>query len=256
MGYKAEASGTDSTAMGARTEASGIHSTAMGYRAKANHIGCFVWADSDHNDFASIALNEFAIRADGGVRITSTDHRSGQSILRLDIERRWEFRQLDTGSATSLELVSLDTNGVSNKNFLINTTGRVGIGTTTPAYPLDVSGDIQCTALHETSDDRLKTNIETLDNALNKVGRLRGVSFEWNSYAKSEGATAGERQIGVLASEVESVFPELVSTPENGYKSVDYTKLTAVLIEAVKELKAQNEKQQMEITKLKTLLDQ
>ena len=118
--------------------------------------------------------------------------------------------------------------------------GDVGLGTTTPSEKLDIEGDIECTTLHETSDDLLKNNIQTLDKALDNITKLRGVSFEWNEEAESVGATSGEKQIGVLASEVEQVFPELVSSPENGYKSVDYTKLTAVLIEAVKELKSEN----------------
>jgi hypothetical protein len=126
--------------------------------------------------------------------------------------------------------------------------GRVGIGTISHSYKLDVEGDIECTTLHETSDDRLKTNIQTLDNALDKVHRLHGVSFQWNDEAESVGAIAGDKQIGVLASEVESVFPELVSTPENGYKSVDYTKLTAVLIQAIKELQAENQALKQELT--------
>ncbi len=139
----------------------------------------------------------------------------------------------------------------TNPKVTMTTDGDVGIGTTTPSYKLDVEGDIECTALHETSDDRLKTNISTLSNALNKVDQLRGVSFEWNEEAEAIGASTGKKQIGVLASEVEQVFPELVSTPENGYKSVDYTKLTAVLIEAVKELKAHNDKLRAENNTLK-----
>jgi hypothetical protein len=118
--------------------------------------------------------------------------------------------------------------------------GDVGIGIGTPGYKLDVGGDIQCVALHETSDLRFKTNIRTLDNALEKVSMLRGVSFDWNREAGSVGATPGDHQIGLVAQEVERVIPELVSTPDNGYKSVDYTKLTAVLIEAVKELNNEN----------------
>ena len=54
-------------------------------------------------------------------------------------------------------------------------------------------------------------------------------------------ARAGQKEIGVVAQEVESVFPELVASSAEGYKSVDYAKLTAVLIEAVKELKTENE---------------
>ena len=113
--------------------------------------------------------------------------------------------------------------------------GDVGIGIGTPGYKLDVGGHIQCVALHETSDLRFKTNIRTLDHALDKVAQLRGVSFDWNQEAESVGAKPGDHQIGLVAQEVERVIPEVVSTPENGHKSVDYTKLTAVLIEAVKE---------------------
>ena len=76
---------------------------------------------------------------------------------------------------------------------------------------------------------------------MDTVKKIRGVSFEWNDKAKSVGAPAGQKQIGVVAQEVETVFPELVSSSADGYKAVDYTKLTAVLIEAVKELKAENE---------------
>jgi hypothetical protein len=106
---------------------------------------------------------------------------------------------------------------------------------------LDVAGEIECVAVHETSDDRLKTDVRELTDALDAVGLLRGVSFEWNEAAGSAGAVPGRRSIGVLAQDVEQVFPELVSAPEGSHKAVDYSKLTAVLIEAVKELRAENE---------------
>lgn len=118
---------------------------------------------------------------------------------------------------------------------------NVGIGTTSPAYKLDVIGDIQCVALHETSDARLKTNVRQLTGTLEKIDQVHGIAFEWNEAAEAIGATTGQKQIGMMAQEVEAVWPELVSTPENGYKSVDYTKLTAVLIEAIKELRSQNQ---------------
>jgi prefoldin subunit 5 len=96
--------------------------------------------------------------------------------------------------------------------------GRVGIGTirghnVTP------------------SDQRLKQNIHPLDNALTKLQGLRGVNFEWK---KSQDQEAGT-QIGLIAQEVEGVLPELVSTDGDGYKSIAYGQLSAVLIEAVKE---------------------
>ena len=94
----------------------------------------------------------------------------------------------------------------------------------------------------ETSDAKLKTNIVPLANALEKLEQIRGVSFEWNEKSKSKGYAVGQKNIGVIAQEVEAVFPEVVFTSEDdGYKAVDYGRLTSVLIEAVKELKAMNE---------------
>ena len=90
------------------------------------------------------------------------------------------------------------------------------------------------------SDERLKNHVETLDGALDKVSSLRGVTYTWNA-----GSREGKRDLGVIAQEVEAVIPEIVHEKEMAlidgeiYKTVDYEKLTALLIEAVKELKAE-----------------
>jgi hypothetical protein len=96
-----------------------------------------------------------------------------------------------------------------------------------------------------TSDERLKTNVRQVEGALERLERIRGAAFEW---AETEspyafGGTPGESSIGVVAQEVEDVFPEVVSIydPDQEYKAVDYNGLTTILIEAVKELKVQNE---------------
>jgi hypothetical protein len=97
----------------------------------------------------------------------------------------------------------------------------------------------------ESSDARLKTNIRQVEGALDRLEGIRGVTFETaetgSPYALA--GVPGETSIGVVAQEVEEVFPELVSTydPDQEYKAVGYNGLTSVLIEAVKELKAQNE---------------
>ncbi len=93
------------------------------------------------------------------------------------------------------------------------------------------------------SDVRLKVNVQPLENVLDKMGRICGVTFDWNENGKAVvgKAATGKREIGVIAQDVESVFPELVVTGSDGYKRVDYAKMTAVLIEAVKELKAEND---------------
>jgi len=99
---------------------------------------------------------------------------------------------------------------------------------------LSVDGSGNFTALGDitsSSDERLKSDIRTIDNALEKVKQLRGTS-----YVKD-----GKNSIGVIAQEVETVFPEVVLDDADGYKSVAYGNLVGVLIEAVKELSARVE---------------
>jgi hypothetical protein len=98
-----------------------------------------------------------------------------------------------------------------------------------------VAGDV---VAYYSSDERLKDNIKPIENALEKVNAIRGVTFEWNEKSHK---TTGKKDVGVVAQEIEAVLPELVETRTNGYKAVDYQKLTAVLIESVKELTAKVE---------------
>ena len=87
------------------------------------------------------------------------------------------------------------------------------------------------------SDKRLKDNIKTIPKALDKIKALRGVSFDWN-----KGGRKGQRDLGLIAQEVEKVLPELVREKEmpliddKEYLTVDYDKMVAVLVEAIKEL--------------------
>ena len=120
--------------------------------------------------------------------------------------------------------------------------GDVGIGTTTPGgYKLYVVGNAWTTGTWGSSDARLKKNIDPLENTLERVARLNGVNFEWDIDQYPDRGFEKGRQIGLVAQEVEAVIPELVRTDNDGYKSVSYEKLSAVLVEAVKELKAENE---------------
>ena len=89
------------------------------------------------------------------------------------------------------------------------------------------------------SDRRLKTNIVNIPNALEKVSMLNGVTFDWKEFEanKNKEIHANEgHDVGIIAQEVEAIFPEIVDNRENGYKAVKYDRLVAVLIEAVKEL--------------------
>tara|TARA_A100001201_G_scaffold136310_1_gene125218 strand:- start:6735 stop:7124 length:390 start_codon:yes stop_codon:yes gene_type:complete len=101
---------------------------------------------------------------------------------------------------------------------------------TTTRFTFDDAGHFTATGdITSNSDIKLKTNIQSLENSLEKVNQLRGVSYDRIDIEK-------DNCIGVIAQEVEEVYPEFVSEGEDGIKSVDYSKMVAVLIEAVKEL--------------------
>ena len=107
--------------------------------------------------------------------------------------------------------------------------GNVGIGTASPGYTLDVAGSVRATVeVLSTSDARLKTDIRVIENALDKLVNIRGVTF-----LKSG---ADSRSAGVIAQEVQEVLPEVVTEDENGYMSVAYGNMVGLLVEAIKEL--------------------
>lgn len=119
---------------------------------------------------------------------------------------------------------------------------KMGIGTTNLTEALCVIGNIALTGdMVIYTDTKLKTNIAPIDNALETIGALNGVSYDWRQDADSKLRLTNRRQIGLLAHEVEAVLPELVHYDGDGNRMVAYTKLTAVLIEAIKELNAENE---------------
>jgi endosialidase-like protein len=98
------------------------------------------------------------------------------------------------------------------------------------------TGHIECVSLTETSDGRLKMNIAPLMNALDSVLALRGVRYQRKQRTAPMAAYAGDAQeIGFVGQEVEDIFPELAATDANGYKSVNYSRMTVVLVEAIKE---------------------
>jgi hypothetical protein len=132
--------------------------------------------------------------------------------------------------------------------------GESGVHTRTYLVGTIFVNDVQ--QFPPASDARFKTNVTPLTHVLEKLEQLRGVSFEWNeASAPLTGHTPGQRDIGVIAQEVEAVFPELVTTwGDEGYKAVAYEKLTGVLIAAVKELKAEKDTQQQHIVALETRL--
>jgi endosialidase-like protein len=135
--------------------------------------------------------------------------------------------------------------------MVVTNLGNVGIGTTPgPSNKLEVSGQgvfngpVSAQSFNVTSDARFKDHVKPLAGALNKIERLRGVTFDWKRDEFRDHAFAEGPQIGFIAQEVEKILPQVVSKGTDGYLSVDYSRLTPILVEAIKE-------QQKEVRSLK-----
>ena len=162
--------------------------------------------------------------------------------------------RLDSGPNSFLDITPTNAGGrfqtqvstVNNRDLIfLPGTGNVGIGTTTPANTLEVvaGGTTLADAWTVRSSRRFKTNIQPLEGALEKVEQLQGVSYD----RKSD----GRHEIGVIAEDIDHVVPEVVSRDPRTkeVQGVDYARLAALLIEAVKS-------QQAEIQQLKVQIEQ
>jgi len=132
---------------------------------------------------------------------------------------------LDTGAASGIGC-----GGGLGGSYILQVCGSAGVG---------------AAAFYYTSDSSLKKDIVNLDGSLEKVLKLQGVSFSWKE--------DGSKNIGVIAQDVEKIYPELVNTDKKtGLKSVEYGNLVAPLIEAIKEQQKQIDELRVEIDSLKS----
>ena len=136
----------------------------------------------------------------------------------------------------------------SKRTLLIN--GRTSInGDVIVRANLKVKGKAFA-ASFEKSDARLKKDIKPLTHALDSILQLQGKTYRW----KEDTTFANKQDIGLVAQDVEKVFPELVAEDERGYKAIAYSKLTTVLIEAIKEQQGQITALEKENTRLKAIM--
>jgi hypothetical protein len=156
-----------------------------------------------------------------------------QSHVRFSLNGslKWQWRVGGGNGTDRMDLYSW-TAGSDVMSILNN--GNVGIGSTSPAYKLDIAGTIRATGdVIAYSDARVKDNVQTIEAPLDLVTKLRGVTYtRKDSEDKS-------RKVGVIAQEVLPILPEVVQKDTNGNYSVAYGNIVGVLIEAIKELKAE-----------------
>lgn len=133
-----------------------------------------------------------------------------------------------------LSVFSVSNDGLDGRGLSFDTPGNASFG-----QDVTVNGNF-----YTPSDNRLKSHIETLSSVLQKIDQLRGVRFQY----KDQHKYAAGPKIGVIAQELQKIYPEMVTKGKDGFLKVDYTQLTGMLIQAVKE-------QQKEIEQLKTRMD-
>ncbi len=199
---------------------------------------------------------------DGYVRINQTDGAQASLILNgsysTNRASRIDFLFKDSTTSRWSLIKDYTQNGTDRFDFefggarkvtIAGTTGNVGIGTANPSQKLSVSGNICYTgSIGSCSDRRYKTNILSMGNMLTNVMALAPVTYNWKVKEFPDKNFNDKKQLGFIAQDIEKIFPELVLTDNDGYKSVDYVKITPILVKAVQEqqseieaLKKQNE---------------
>ena len=142
------------------------------------------------------------------------------------------------GSSAITVSVAATTANTANTIVARNSSGDFSAGSISCAN-LTATFTVEAADFNSTSDENLKTNIETVQNPLDTLQQLRGVTFDWKITNKPS--------VGVIAQEIEQVLPQLVN--EGEHKSVNYNGLIGVLIEAVKELSAEVEELKSQLNK-------
>ena len=181
-----------------------------------------------------------------GIEETTVDEAIQASNREID-STIYNFNGVLTGERT----MDMNTFGLTfqgdaadeTQNVYISPDGRMAIGrnTVTAAImpgrevKLDVNGDILAIQVHSSSDERFKKNINTVDNAISMVQELRGVTYDFRTEEFADKNFPKYNQLGFIAQEVEAVIPQVVRTDSEGYKAVDYAKITALLTQAIKE---------------------
>ena len=272
-GYLNTASSYYATVSGGRLNtASGDYSFAAGLRAKANHNGTFVWADSQGIDHASTSSNQFLIRAEGGVGINNNSpqaplHVTGGGDAGLSAGGNF-ISGLVSGQNIVIdnnEIISRN-NGAASDLILNFGSGNVGIGRNPAANRLEVAGEASKTTAGNwlaNSDARIKTGVQTVTNALDKLSRVRLVQFRYTDEYRAAHSDVEDREyLNVVAQEFQKVFPENVK--RSGEKlangddilQVDTYPLTIYSAAAVQELNAKLEEKSTRIGALEKELSE
>ncbi|KYG64794.1 hypothetical protein AZI86_11355 [Bdellovibrio bacteriovorus] len=190
----------------------------------------------------STGVTRFMINPSGNVGIGTASplsklHVTGGSIT-LDTGQGIQIGNWSAFAASSNtafvrgDNIAFQSSAANSTYMYMNSAGNIGVGTISPGYKLDVIGNMRAYGITDSSDVRLKRDIQPLTNDLDKILNLQGVSYFW----KDNETHGSRKQIGVIAQDIEKEYPELVETDKEGMKSVNYSHFIAPLIESIKTL--------------------
>jgi hypothetical protein len=202
--------------------------------------------NSNINSFSSSALTRLSaleVETSNLESFTSSINTTIKSKLDADgvisssaqLTTTFDARYLNTGgdsvvSGSSQITLSSTTGGGTSDNVRFGSLG-IGMAASGTSGRIDAANDV---VAFSTSDIRLKENITPIPNAIEKIRKISGNTYDWKAELKDVHGYEGN-DVGVIAQEVEEVLPQLVQDRDNGYKAVKYDKLVALLIEGIKE---------------------
>ena len=259
LGFETSATGEHSFAMGKRNIAAGRNAVALGHLTEAlGDNGCIAIgnqavASGNNGSFSGGYITEapgsYGSIALGSLTEAKGDYGSiaiGRGTISTGNHCTVVGMYNDTIVETAAEITDLSPifivgNGdiITKSNALVvRKDGNVSIGNGVPNVKLKVgeNGDgtvAKANAWNLFSDRRHKENIRRLHSPISHIEKLVGRRFRWKA--------SGKEDLGFIAQEVEDIFPELVHTDEDGFKSLDYAKLVPVLVESVKDLNSRIE---------------
>jgi hypothetical protein len=229
MGRVTNASGDYSTAMGVNAKASGFSSTAMGYNTIAKGFASTVLGM--YND-SILTTNQTSVANTTPLFIVGNGDNHSTRSNAFIIAKNGE-----TGINASTDYCNLLYDGNTKfRNFGVGDEYQWRTAANLTIMRLQENGNLTINGVYSPSDMRLKKQITPLQNSLQKITSLGGYNYLWKDANRSNSL-----QAGVMAQQVEAIMPELVTTDEAGTKAVNYNGLIPYLIEAIKELKKENE---------------
>lgn len=188
------------------------------------------------------------VSATGNVTITNTGVTSNVAGTGISISSGTGASTItNTGVTSAVSGTGVNVSGATGAVTI--SIGQSVATTATPTFGnLTINGTITATGditAYYTSDKRHKNNIQLIPNALEKVSKLNGVTWEWNDDVNE--VTKSTPKTGLIAQEVQEVLPQVVVERENGYLGLDYSKMMGLLVEAIKEQQTQIEQLKAQI---------